>query len=98
MAISSKWYELGIELLDDNQVKQLKVIKADYNEITRQCSAMLDYWLETHPSVTWNDLVAGLRAPGVEVNEVAATIEGQFTGMYVICNVLSTNLTRCIFF
>ena len=79
-AMSSKWYELGIALLDDDQVRQLKAIKADSDEVTRRCSTMLNYWLETHPDVTWNDLVAGLRAPGVEMNELAATIEKQFAG------------------
>jgi len=78
--MSSKWYELGIALLDDNQSRQLNVIKADNNEVTRRCTAMLSYWLDTHPDATWSDLAAGLRAPGVEMIEVAATIEGQFAG------------------
>ena len=85
-AVSSKWYELGIALLDDDQVGQLKVIKADSDELTRQCSEMLSYWLETHSDVTWNDLVAGLRAPGVEMNELATTIEGQLTGIHNKCS------------
>ena len=87
-AVSSKWYELGIALLDDDQVGQLKIIKADSDELTRQCSEMLSYWLETHPDVTWHDLVAGLRAPGVEMNELAATIEGKFTGIHIIMFIL----------
>jgi len=78
--MSSRWYKLGIALLDDNQVGQLEVIMTDYNEETRQCSAMLSYWLQTHPDVTWHDLVAGLRAPGVETDELASKTAGNFTG------------------
>ena len=95
IAISSKWYELGIELLDDDQVGKLEAIKADNDEVTRRCSAMLSYWLQTHPDVTWNDLVAGLRAPGVEMNDLAATITGQFTGMYVVINNTHCTILDC---
>jgi len=78
--VSSKWYELGIELLDEDQLAELDNITANHNDVTRQCSAMLSYWLRSHPSATWYQLVAALRAPGIEMNNVAATLEGNFTG------------------
>ena len=81
ISMSTKWYELGIALLDDDQIRQLEVIKADNDEVTRRCLAMLSYWLETHPDVTWNDLIDGLKAPGVEMNELAATVAKQLIGM-----------------
>ena len=78
--VSSKWYELGIELLDDDQLAQLRVITANYTDVTRQCSEMFIYWLQTHPNATWFQLVAALRAPGIEMNSVAATLERDFIG------------------
>jgi len=89
--VSSRWYELGIELLDDNQVGRLEVIKADNDEVTRRCSAMLNYWLQTHPKATWHQLVAALRERGVELNKVADRLKRSFTGkLYPIQNQLIT--------
>ena len=73
---------MGIELLEDDQLAQLRVITANYNDVTRQCSEMFIYWLQTHPNATWHQLVAALRAPGVEMNDVAATLEGNFVGSF----------------
>ena len=78
--VSSKWYELGIVLLRDDQLARLRVITANYNDVTRQCSEMFIYWLQTHPNATWRQLVIALRAPGVEMNDVAATLERNFVG------------------
>jgi len=78
--VSSKWYELGIVLLNDDQLAQLRVITANYNDVTRQCSEMFIYWLQTHPNATWSQLIAALRAPGVEMMDVAAALENSFTG------------------
>ena len=79
-SIGPKWYELGIALLDNDQVKQLKIIETNNSEVTRRCAEMLMYWLESHPNATWNDLVEALQAPGVELNNVATVIVETFTG------------------
>ena len=79
-AIGPKWYELGIGLLDDNQLKKLKAIKIDNSEVTRCCIEMLIYWLESHPTATYQDLVKALKTPGVELNNVATTVENLFPG------------------
>jgi len=41
---------------------------------------MLKYWLQTHLEASWYQLIKALRAPGVELNSVAADLEKQFTG------------------
>ena len=79
-AIGSKWYELGISLLDDDQVKQLDNIEISKSEVNRRCTAMLMCWLERHPEATWNDLVEALQAPGVKLNNVATLVLENFTG------------------
>ena len=80
-SIGPKWFQLGIALLDDDQVKQLKVIETNNNEVTRRCTEMLMHWLESHSNATWHDLVEALKAPEVELNNVAtAMVEEIFIG------------------
>ena len=76
-AVGSKWYELGIELLDEDQLTQLDIIKTNNNEVTRRCAEMFLFWLRSHSTVTWEDLIEALKAPGVELNDVAAMVEKQ---------------------
>ena len=77
---SSRWYQLGIELLDDDQVAQLEVIKKNNDDVTERCTALLSYWLRTHPNSTWYQLVAAMREPDVELNELAASVEEKYAG------------------
>ena len=80
--IGPKWYELGIALLDDDQLTQLEIIKINDSEVTRRCTVMLIYWLQSHSTATWHDLVEALKAPGVELNNVATMVEALFPGTY----------------
>ena len=75
-----RWYQLGIELLDDDQVTQLDIIKKNNDDVTERCTAMFSYWLQTHPNSTWYQLMAALREPGVELNELAASVEEKYAG------------------
>ena len=79
-AIGPKWYELGIALLDDDKSRQLDNIEANNSEVTRSCTAMLRYWLESHSNATWNDLEEALKTPGVELNNVATMVEDAYAG------------------
>ena len=38
------------------------------------------YWLESHPTATYQDLVKALNTSGVELNNVAAMVENLFSG------------------
>ena len=77
-AVGSKWYELGIELLNEDQLTQLDIIKTNNHEVTRCCAEMFLFWLRSHSTATWQNLVEALKAPGVELNDVAATVETHF--------------------
>jgi len=77
---SSRWYQLGIELLDDNQVTQLEIIKKNNDDVMERCTALFSYWLRTHPNCSWHQLVAALREPDVELNELAASVEEKYVG------------------
>ena len=85
--IAHKWYELGIELLDQDGLFQLDVIKCNHpNDISRCCMAMLLRWLEKNPNVTWHQLVLAVKKLGM--NSVSARINALFCGMFIKCTVL----------
>ena len=75
--VGTKWYELGRELLDEDQLTQLDVIKTNHNEVNRCCAEVILFWLRSHSNATWQDLIEALKAPGVELNELAAVVENQ---------------------
>jgi len=79
--VSSNWYQLGIQLLDDHQVPQLEIIRANNDNVKGCCTALFGHWLQTHPNASWYELVTALRAPGVELIEVAASVERTFHGL-----------------
>ena len=57
--IATKWYELGLELVDSNKI--LKVIETDYrNDVNTCCRVMFEKWLEKTPDASWSQLVTSL--------------------------------------
>ena len=78
--IATQWYEIGIQLLREDQESHLDVIEAnrDYN-ITMRCKEMLWLWLRSHPSATWHHLIESLKSSTVNLHSVAADIERMFT-------------------
>lgn len=79
-AIGPKWYELGILLLDDDQVTELDNIETNKSEVSRCCTAMFMYWLKSHSNATWCDLVEALKAPAVALNNVATMVKEMLIG------------------
>ena len=65
IGIAVRWYELGLELVDDNNILQL--ITADHGNDTRTCCRkMFEKWLERIPGASWNRLVAALNKIGMK--------------------------------
>ncbi|XP_065908002.1 uncharacterized protein [Dysidea avara] len=81
-AVSAKWYQLGIELLEDDKVGHLANIRANNHNVTDCCYAMFTYWIQTQPKASWLQLVEALREPGVEMNDMAETVKGKFIGYH----------------
>ena len=74
-AIATKWYELGLELVDSNRI--LKVIKADHpNDVNICCRSMFDKWLDITPDASWDKLITALN--NVEMNAAAEVISRLF--------------------
>ena len=75
--IAPKWYDVGLELLDEEDVKDLHIIKTNHaTNSSKACEEMLELWLRKHPEATWSQLIKTLREPGIELNDVASKIEG----------------------
>ena len=75
--VANKWYELGIQLLNQPQLPKLEEIQKAYpNNLQRCCVEMLKYWLDITPGATWDNLIHALRAPGLELLAIAKEIEG----------------------
>ena len=74
--IAAKWFEVGVELFEENDIKQLITIKSNYaGNADACCAEMLLLWHEQYPNVTWEGLIIALKSPGVALNETASKIE-----------------------
>ena len=73
--VASKYYELGIELYKDSDVNHLDAIKkASATDLTRGCTEMFNFWLQTYEDATWDRLIRALQAPGLQQNAIALHI------------------------
>jgi len=67
----TKWYELGVELLDSD-TGRLDAIERDGHDDYDRCDKMLGAWLRYSPNVSWSHLVTALNNIGL--NTVADNI------------------------
>ena len=75
--ISSNWYDLGIELLDDECYDELNtIIKNNPNDINMCCSRMLQLWLRKSKKPSWKNFIRALRK--IEMDDLAYQIESLF--------------------
>ena len=59
--LAARWHDLGTQLLTDDTVGVLEVIKVDHpNDASACCNKMLAKWLELQPSATWSQLIIAL--------------------------------------
>ena len=65
--MAARWHDLGRELLTNDTIGTLDVIKANHpNDISACCNKMLVKWLELQPSATWNELIVALNNIGMK--------------------------------
>ena len=73
---TSKWFDLGLELVDSHKI--LRVIEADHrNNVDTCCRVMFEKWLEKTPDASWEQLVTALNNIGM--NTAAAIVSKLFT-------------------
>ena len=65
--LAAQWYDLGTQLLTDDTVGALKVIKANHpNDVNACCNNLFVKWLELKPNATWSQLIIALENIGME--------------------------------
>ena len=73
--VSSKWHDLGLELLEKEDEERLNEIKKNNpGDVSECCKEMFQLWLRKCTNATWNQLIQALKE--VELNNLATTIEG----------------------
>ena len=73
--VSTKWYDLGLELLEQEDEKKLNEIKSNNpSDVGECCKEMFQLWLRKSTNATWNQLIQALKE--VDLNNLAAKIEG----------------------
>ena len=92
--IATKWYDVGLELLDVEDEPALDVIKVNSSGDVDKCTAaMLQLWLKRKPDASWNQLIEAFRAPNIKLEALASKIEGiLFQGTYCILH--NINITN----
>ena len=99
--VSSKWYDLGLELLEQEDEEKLNEIETNNPKDAGQCcKEMFRLWLRKCSTATWNQLVQALKE--VDLNNLAAEIEGMLKdtvtassgGTYVRMSLKARHLSR----
>ena len=73
--VSSKWHDLGLELLEQEDEEKLNEIETNNpTDVSKCCKEMFQLWLRKCTNATWNQLIQALKE--IELNNLAATIEG----------------------
>ena len=67
------WLDLGIELLQEEDVAALKTIKSKASDCTVRCSEMFELWLERQPKASWRNLIDALKQ--IHQDKLAFSIE-----------------------
>ena len=74
--IAVKWFEVGLELLEQEDVHKLnRISEENPRDIVRCCGQMLKVWLERKPEATWNQLIKALRSPSIYLKALANKLE-----------------------
>jgi len=79
--VANNWFELGIQLFNEQQLPRLNEIRTIYsNDFQKGCIEMLEYWLKVTPGATWNNLICALKAPGLMLLTIANDVEKEVKG------------------
>ena len=99
--VATKWYDLGLELLETKHERELDTIEKDNKvEGTKTCCRkMFSKWLETQSdSASWDQLIQAVK--NIELDSVANDIEqllpqGEYVSMVIYFAVLVTDSLGC---
>ena len=78
--VSSKWHDLGLELLDPEDEGKLNEIKSNHPQDNGECcKQMFQLWLGKCQNPTWNQLIQALRE--IKLNQLASEIDVKLNHM-----------------
>ena len=73
--VGSKWYNLGIDLFEVDDIESLNTVRSEHpTDINVCCTTMFQLWLRKQPKASWNQLIDSLRQPGIDLNNLASKI------------------------
>ena len=87
--VCTRWYDLGLELLDPEDENKLSAIETNYRKDGVQicCKEMFDEWLD-YDDVSWDILVQAIRK--IKLNHAASKIEKLFESKMIHTCINST--------
>ena len=75
-SVSYNWYDLGIELLEPEDLRKLDEIRKDSpGDTSMCCTKMFQLWLDRQLEASWEQLIQALR--GIDLDEVANTTKSK---------------------
>ena len=95
--VSSKWHDLGLELLEQEDEQKLRKIKIDSpNNASECCKEMFQLWLEKCSDASWNQLIQSLRE--IELSSLATKTEAMLISMDDTVNPITEPRTGTLYF
>ena len=74
--LGSRWHDLGIELLEADNVEILNRINSENpKDQNTCCTKMFQLWLSVQPMASWNQLIESLRQPSIALKQLSDKIE-----------------------
>ena len=71
-----KWYDLGLQLLEDPREEAfLERLMLQYPNTTDRCKAVFRRWLDVNTKATWSKIMGALNARNVDLPNVSYKIE-----------------------
>ena len=65
--MAARWHDLGTQLLTDDTIGVLEVIRANHpNDVNACCNNLFVTWLGLQPNATWSQLIIALENIGME--------------------------------
>ena len=72
-SVVTKWYNIGVVLLDAKHHNELTIIESDRHDVVTCCRKMFTKWLDTDALASWDKLLQALKI--LKLNKVAREVE-----------------------
>ena len=73
--VAHKWKDLGVQLLRPEQQNELHIIELDCPGDSKECcKRVFEKWLTANINATWDQLIAVLRRPSIELDYFATQL------------------------